>query len=286
MGATFGCKERCCILVGELRRIQLDRRDRILVFTATYNEAGNVERLCRAILALDVEADILVLDDNSPDGTGAIVDRLAAADGRVHVVHRPAKLGLGTAHVEGILWAYEHGYSHLVTMDCDFTHPPEEIPRFVELAPECHVVVGSRFLRRDSLPGWNWLRRTLTKTAHAATRLFLGMPLDATGSFRLYRLDLLPRELFLLVRSRGYSFFFESLFLLWHNGVEARQVALTLPARESGSSKMRVGDGWQSVRMLVGLTVRRVVGDGSLRCGRAIGAVRAGEAVGQPYAGA
>ena len=192
--------------------------NRMLVFVPTYNEAENVAVLYQEIESLGLGCDFLFLDDNSPDGTGEIIDRLAEANPRVHAIHRPRKSGIGSAHAEGIQWAYDHGYVVLVTLDCDLTHPPDRIPDFLAEADSHHIVIGTRFMAENSLPGWNAYRKTLTYGGHYMTKLLLRMPLDATGAFRLYRLDLIPAGIFKLVTAKGYAFFFESLYLLWLNG--------------------------------------------------------------------
>jgi dolichol-phosphate mannosyltransferase len=178
------------------------------------------------------------MDDNSPDGTGDIIDELAKHSPRVFASHRPKKLGIGHAHREGINWAYAHGYTQLITMDCDFTHPPSSIPEILEVAhaSDADVVVGSRYLRKDSLVGWNPLRLFLTYTGHFLTKSLLGMSQDATGGFRFYRLDRIPRSVFALVSSTGYSFFFESLYILYLNGFTIGEIPISLPPRTYGHS--------------------------------------------------
>lgn len=230
--------------------------DRVLVFIPTYNEADNVESIYDEICKLNLDTDFLFLDDNSPDGTGRIIDRLAAASPRVFTIHRPGKLGIGGAHKDGIQWAYDHGYKTLVTMDCDFTHRPESIIQFLEHSADHQVVIGSRFMGKDSLPNWNLTRRVITYLGHFMTRLILGMPLDATGAFRAYRLDLIPVSLFSLVESRGYSFFFESLYICWLNRLSVKEIPVTLPARTQGHSKMAFRDAVQSFEILLGLRRR------------------------------
>lgn len=231
---------------------------RILVFIPTYNEADNVAALYQQLRNLGLPFDYLFVDDGSPDGTGDIVDTLAGADPSVHVIHRPGKLGIGSAHRAGIAWAYAGGYDLLVTMDCDFTHSPDYIRHFLEYAAHYDVVIGSRFLRDDSLPGWNLLRRTLTYGGHFMTRLVLGTPLDSTGAFRLYRLDKIPREIFDLASSQGYAFLFQSLYLLWRNGAAVKEVPVRLPARTQGHSKMRIRDALHSARTLFEMFARRL----------------------------
>lgn len=228
-----------------------------LVFVPTYNEAENVGPMVEQIRALGLDADLLFVDDNSPDGTGEILERLAALDGRMRVVHRGGKQGIGTAHKLGIERAYAEGYRTLVTLDCDFTHPPEDIPRLLAASADCDMVVASRHMDPDSLVGWQLHRKFLTKSAYFATRHFLGMPFDATGAFRVYRLDRIPQGLFAKVRSPGYSFFLESLYILWSNGVKVEQVPVRLPARTQGHSKMRPADAWQSVKTVLRLALTR-----------------------------
>lgn len=229
------------------------KRADTLVLIPTYNEKDNVAPLAAELLALRLELDILFLDDASPDGTGRILDGIARENPRVRVVHRPAKAGIGSAHKDGIRRAYREGYARLITMDCDFTHPPSYIPEFVEASRSCDVVVGSRHLRPDSLTDWQWGRLVLTRLGYVMTRNVLRLPYDATGAYRLYRLDRVPPEAFEKVKADGYSFFFESLFLLHFSGFAIREVGIHLPARAAGSSKMTVRDAWRSFRSLFAL---------------------------------
>ena len=178
-----------------------------LVFIPTYNEKENAQSMYRMIMALGLELDLLFLDDNSPDGTGALLDEIAASDQRVHVIHRSGKLGIGSAHAEGIDWAYERGYQCLVTMDCDFTHSPSDIPKLLEEAKSCDAVVGSRYLQKGSLPGWSLCRRFITHFGHIVTRFLLHIPFDASGAFRVYNLTKIPREPLRLCYFKGIWFF-------------------------------------------------------------------------------
>jgi dolichol-phosphate mannosyltransferase len=223
-----------------------------LIFIPTYNEADNVERLCRELSVLNLGADILFCDDGSPDGTGEIVERLALEFSHVRTMHRAGKLGIGSAHREGIRYAYAHGYNMLITMDCDFTHQPADVKQLLELAEASGkpIAIGSRYLKCDSLPGWNLLRRALTHFGHILTVKLLRLPHDATGALRVYRLDVLPQELFDRVRSRGYSFFFESLFVFHRNGYQIEEMPISLPARTYGSSKMSLAETLRSISRL------------------------------------
>ena len=232
-------------------------RETPLLMVPTYNERDNVVTLCERLADLRVPLDILFIDDNSPDGTGAVLDELATRFGAMTILHRPGKLGIGTAHQTGIAWAYRHGYRVLITMDADFSHDPAYVPAFLAAAGEADVVVGSRHLQSNSLRGWNPLRKTLTKVGYLLTRLLLGMPYDATGAFRLYRLDRIQPALFELVASQGYSFFFESLYQLHRHGYRIREIPIILPARTYGQSKMRLTDALHSVRRLTEIMARR-----------------------------
>ncbi|MBI5165966.1 MAG: glycosyltransferase, partial [Magnetospirillum sp.] len=222
----------------------------ILIMLPSYNEAENIGRLYREIRALGLPADILFIDDNSPDGTGRIIDEIRSGDPNVHALHRPGKMGIGSAHYDGIAWAYDHGYRTLVTMDCDFAHSADNIPVFLERGRHCNIVVGSRFLEARSLAGWNWLRKLLTHLGHFATSRLLGLPYDATGAFRVYDLDVVPRAAFDLIKSKGYSFFFESLLIMHLNGITVGEVPIVLPTRTYGVSKMAWRDVRQSLQRL------------------------------------
>ncbi len=224
--------------------------DELLILIPTYNERENVAPILAQILDLGLSADILFIDDNSPDGTGELLDQLAATHPNVFVLHRSGKLGIGSAHIQGINWAYDHDYRLLVTMDCDFTHSPDYIRDFLAQSEVADVVVGSRYLQKESLGSWNAYRKLLTRLGHLLTVLFLKMSYDATGAFRLYRLDRLPRYFLDPIQSSGYSFFFESLYVLHRNGYRIVEIPTLLPARAYGHSKMRLKDALHSVSQL------------------------------------
>jgi dolichol-phosphate mannosyltransferase len=222
--------------------------ERTLIFIPTYNERENAANMCEQVHRLGLDADVLFVDDNSPDGTGALLEGLRERFPRLIVHHRAGKLGIGSAHAEAIGWAYDQGYQVLVTLDCDFTHSPSDIPALLDAARDSDLAVGSRWARADSLPGWNLFRRGMTRLGHWLTKTVLGIPQDASGAFRVYRLDRLPRALFGLVRSRGYSFFFESLFVFNRNGLAIAEVPIVLPARTYGHSKMSAAAAFRSAR--------------------------------------
>jgi dolichol-phosphate mannosyltransferase len=248
---------------------------RLLIPVPTYNESRNVEQLSAELLALGLGADILFIDDNSPDGTGHILDGLAHRHPEVYVVHRERKLGIGSAHRAGILRAYDRGYELLVTMDADFSHNPSDLPRLLAaLDADVGLVIGSRYLGRGSLPGWSLHRRFLTLFGHVLTRALLGMPYDATGALRLYDLRKIPRELFELTTARSYPFFYESLFVLHRNGVRVREIPIVLPARVYGSSKLTFREALRSGRFLLELFLARLWHPARFRVPRRIDRLR------------
>ena len=221
-----------------------------LIFIPTYNESENIEAIVEQLDALSIEADLLFIDDASPDGTGQILESLKARYPQLRVQHRTGKLGIGTAYQAGIRWAYSQGYQKLITMDCDFTHSPEYIYDFLAHADAADIVVGSRYLQPGSLSTWNKRRLFLTRLGHVLTDQFLGMPYDATGSFRLYRLDRIPVAFLDKVKSPGYSFFFESLFIISQNRFRIQEIPTHLPARTYGHSKMKISDATHSLKEL------------------------------------
>ena len=179
-----------------------------LIFIPTYNERENAPRICVEIHELGLDVDVLFIDDGSPDGTGELLEGLKARFPRLIVQHRTGKLGIGSAHFEAIEWAYEQGYEVMVTMDCDFTHSPSDIPAMIGATGNCDVSVGSRWLRQNSLPGWNLFRRLMTKLGHWLTSCVLGvrrMPAVASAAMGW----IASRQVFRLVKAR-YAFFLKA----------------------------------------------------------------------------
>jgi dolichol-phosphate mannosyltransferase len=242
---------------------------RTLIFIPTYNERDNVRPMCEQVLALGLDADLLFMDDASPDATGTVLNDLAAQYPRVRVIHRPGKAGIGSAHLDGIALAYAEGYTRLVTLDCDFTHSPDLIPTFLARCQSADAVVGSRYLERDSLPNWSLMRKSLTGMGHILTKNMLGISQDATGAFRAYNLETIPRELFQLVQAKGYAFFFESMLILARNGFAIAEIPIRLPARTYGSSKMSLREVQRSVSTLFSLFLQDQSNPTRFRLGQA-----------------
>lgn len=229
-----------------------------LIFVPTYNERDNAERMVRELSALDLETDILFMDDNSPDGTGEILDRLARETPRLSVIHRPGKQGIGSAHLDALRWAYEHRYEVLITLDCDFTHKPSDVPRLLEALSGHDLATGSRYLQPDSLPDWNILRRSLTAFGHFLTRNLLSIRFDATGALRAYDLRKIPHTAFNSIEARGYGYFFESMYVLLRQGYSVGEFSIVLPARTYGSSKMTVRETLKSGGRILQLWARNL----------------------------
>ena len=229
-----------------------------LLFVPTYNERDNATRMARELVALALDADVLFVDDNSPDGTGKLLEELKKEIPRLIVHHRSGKLGIGTAHSEAIAWAYSQKYKTLVTLDCDFTHSPADIPSMIGAAQNADIAVGSRWVNRDSLPGWNLFRRAMTFLGHGLTKFILGIPQDASGAFRVYRLDRIPADIFGLVKSKSYAFFFESMFVFNRNKLSIQEIPIALPARTYGNSKMSTQAALNSARYIFELAMQNI----------------------------
>jgi dolichol-phosphate mannosyltransferase len=230
--------------------------NRILVGIPTLNEVRNVEPMVQRLLKLPFSFDLLFVDDNSDDGTREVLNRIADQYSFIKVIHRPSKLGIGSAHKEILRFSYEHAYEALVTLDCDFSHQPEDIPRLFSEPVDLPLVVGSRFLDSESLSEWNLKRKFLTHLGHWLTSRLLQLPMDATGAFRLYRLNLIPCEIWGRVQSDGYAFFFESLVVARQSGVTCREISIHLPKRVYGESKLNFQQALRSLKVLFQLYLR------------------------------
>lgn len=219
-----------------------------LVVTATYNEIDNLPRLVEAIFQHAPEVEVLVIDDNSPDGTGRWCDERAATDARVRVLHRPAKLGLGTAIVAGLHFALEHGYRFALVMDADFSHHPRYLPDFFqgmespEDQPPLDVMIGSRYTPGGGVEGWPWRRRWMSRSINWYARLLLGLtPRDCSGGFRCYRLQRVRQIDLAAICARGYAFQEEILWRLKRVGARFGETPIMFVDRERGRSKL----GWR-----------------------------------------
>jgi len=223
-----------------------------LIVVPTYNERENIERLAGALLALPLDLHVLVVDDNSPDGTGKFVEEWAAREPRLHALHRPGKLGLGGAYIKGFTWALENTDARfLFEMDADFSHDPNAIPRFLDAIRDADLVVGSRYARGVTVINWPLSRLILSITANSYTRIVTGMPLhDATGGFKCFRREVLEALPLASIRSDGYSFQIEMNFHVWKRGYRIIEMPIIFTDRLVGQSKMSRRIVWEAAFMV------------------------------------
>jgi dolichol-phosphate mannosyltransferase len=234
---------------------------RLLVSLATYNEAGNIAALIADIHKVVPHADILVIDDNSPDGTGRIASELAERDPRVHVLHRPGKLGLGTATLAAMKFAMAQDYDYLLNMDADFSHPPRYLPGILAGMGKHDVMIGSRYVRGGGTENWPLPRRVISQSVNFLVRLLFGMPVkDASGAFRCYRVSKLREVELNRIRSRGYSFQQEVLFRCYKGGCKLGEYPILFENRRAGASKVNRKEAVRSISMILYIGLRNVFG--------------------------
>ncbi len=214
--------------------------DRALVIVPTYNERENVTKLVDAVLYQDPCIDVLVIDDGSPDGTGQIADEIAAVNPRVHVIHRPSKMGLGTAYVAGFKWALQRSYAYVFEMDADFSHDPAHLPQFLGSIQDADLVIGSRYRDgRVTVVNWPIGRLLLSYFANVYARVVTGLPMfDATAGFKCFRRSVLEAIDLDDIRSNGYAFQIEMHFRAWRRGFRIVEIPIVFVDRTEGVSKM------------------------------------------------
>jgi dolichol-phosphate mannosyltransferase len=213
--------------------------NKTLVIVPTYNERENLPSMAERLQKLPMPVDLLVVDDNSPDGTGQLADELAGRFPQVNVLHRELKDGLGRAYCAGFAWALERGYEFIVQMDGDFSHNPDDIPRFIEAAHTADLVVGSRYCNGIRVINWPLSRLMLSTSAARYVRTITGMPVtDPTGGFKCFRRRALQSIDLNAVRSNGYSFQIEVTHKIWRQGLKVSEVPIIFTDRFLGTSKM------------------------------------------------
>ena len=230
------------------------RSGKLLVALATYNERDNLAPLVAGILRVLPTADILITDDASPDGTGAVADALVAGDDRVRVIHRPGKLGLGTAYLGAIRHAMEHGYELLVTMDADSSHSPHHLPALIAGMDRHDVMIGSRYVRGGGVVNWPLSRRLMSRMTNFFVRVQLRLPArDTSSGYRCYRVELLRRADLDAFLSRGYSFLQEVLQRCVKAGARVGETPIVFVDRAAGQSKAGLGEISRSLFVLLRL---------------------------------
>lgn len=234
---------------------------RLLVSLATYNEAGNIVPLIAEIRRYTPHSDVLVIDDNSPDGTAQLVQQLAAKDPRIHLLCRPGKLGLGTAILTAMRYAIDQQYDLLLNLDADFSHPPRYIPGLLAGMSRYDVMIGSRYVPGGGTHNWPWLRRHISRAVNWLVRFLLRTPAhDASGAFRCYRVALLRRVPLQQIYSRGYSFQQEMLFRCYKAGARIGEYPILFENRRAGASKVNPREALRSISMIFYLGLRNWFG--------------------------
>lgn len=235
-----------------------------LVIVPTYNEAHNIQKIIEAVMALDEPSDILIVDDGSPDGTAHIVKKKAEEySGRVHLIERSGKLGLGTAYVEGFRFALRESYSYVCEMDADFSHDPTDIPRLVEKVKkgETDVAVGSRYSNGISIINWPLTRLILSYSANLYARMVTGLPIfDTTAGFKCIHRNVLETISIDRIKSNGYAFQIELHFRAWKAGFRISEVSIIFREREEGVSKMSKSIVWEAIWRVWSLKLKSIFG--------------------------
>jgi dolichol-phosphate mannosyltransferase len=225
--------------------------DRFLVILPTYNESRNLPQILPAVLSQDPRIEVLIVDDNSPDGTGRMADLLAATIARVHVLHRTEKQGLGRAYLAGFGWGIERGFDLLFEMDADFSHDPRSLCDFIEAVATADLIVGSRYKTGVNVINWPMTRLMLSIGANLYARIVTGVPLsDSTGGFKCFRRRVLEAIPFDQVRSNGYAFQIEMSFRAWRKGFRLLEVPIIFTDRVEGHSKMSRRIIWEAIWMV------------------------------------
>ena len=231
-----------------------------LIIVPTYNELENLRRLLLELMDLGPDVRVLVVDDNSPDGTGRLADELAAENERISVLHRPEKLGLGSAYVAGFKYAIQQDVDCVFEMDADFSHDPATIPEFIEEIASCDVVIGSRYISGINVVNWPMSRLLLSYFANIYTRVVTGMTIrDTTSGFKCFRREVLEHIDLDSVRSDGYAFQIEMNFRCWRKGYRMREIPIIFVDRRSGTSKLSQGVINEAVWIVWWLRLQRIL---------------------------
>ncbi|MGC8744236.1 MAG: polyprenol monophosphomannose synthase [Verrucomicrobiia bacterium] len=231
--------------------------EKALIVIPTYNERENIVPLVETILKLPVKVDILIVDDNSPDGTGEIADELSKKYPQVYVLHRAEKNGLGRAYCAGFLWALEQDYEYIIEMDGDFSHNPSDIPAFLQAAKNADLVIGSRYCNGIRVINWPLKRLMLSMGAAKYVQLITGMPItDPTGGFKCFRRHTLQKINLNSIKSNGYSFQIEMSHIVWRNGMKIVEVPIIFTDRFQGTSKMSKKIVWEAIWMVWRLLIQ------------------------------
>ena len=232
-----------------------------LIIIPTYNELENIPTLLPEVLSKDDGINVLIVDDNSPDGTASFVESEIKNNNRIHLVKRPSKRGLGTAYIAGFKFALQNRYDYVFEMDADFSHDPKEIPRFLDEIKNSDVVLGSRYVNGVNVINWPMRRLLLSSFANYYTRFITGMPVhDATGGFKCFRREVLEAINLEKVTSNGYAFQIEMTFKAWKKGFKVKEIPIIFVDRVKGKSKMSKKIVREAVTMVWKLRIKSIFG--------------------------
>ena len=213
-----------------------------LIIIPTYNEKSNIQNLINNIFKYQNNFDLLFIDDNSPDGTANIIKKRQSKNKNIFLILRKKKSGIGSAHKIALKWGFKKKYKRIITMDADGTHNPKYIKKMIKKSNIAHLVITNRFLKKNSLSDWSLIRFFITNLRHFIIKLLLGLPYDASGAFRCYNTSKANINDIIQAKDNGYSFFWESLFILYKKKYLINEIPVVLPYRYSGSSKMEIKD--------------------------------------------
>ena len=232
-----------------------------LIIIPTYNERENIGRMLDYVLSHNPELEILVIEDNSPDGTAAIVKKAMESNPRIHLIERSGKLGLGSAYVTGFRYALERGFSYIMEMDADFSHNPDDIPRLLEAAKKYDLVIGSRYVQGVNIVNWPFKRLLISYFASKYVRVITGMPVkDPTGGFKCFNRRVLEAINLDRILSDGYAFQIEMNFRAWVKGFRVHEVPIVFTERIDGVSKMSRRIVWEAIWMVWRLQIMKLLG--------------------------
>ncbi len=221
-------------------------RGKTIIVVPTYNEKGNIEMVYRKIFKAAKSCHLLIVDDNSPDGTGQIADAMAKKDKRVFVLHRKGKMGLGSAYVQGMEYALKKGYQNVIAMDADLSHDPSNLPKMLGLIRQYDLVIGSRYVKDGGMVNWNARRFLISQLANLYCRWFLGLnQADCSGGFKCYRAELLRKIGMKNIFAKGYSFQVEILFRALRAGAKVMEIPIIFVNRHVGESKLNFQELWE-----------------------------------------
>lgn len=232
-----------------------------IITLCTFNERENIVELIPELHAFAPDATILIIDDNSPDGTGALADQLSAADPRVQVLHRGGKLGLGTATLTGFRYAISNGFEFVVNLDADFSHPPKYIPQLIDRMAQCDVAIASRYVEGGGVAGWTRWRKLMSQSVNLWAKLCMGLPTqDNSGSFRCYRVSQLAKIDWDLTMAKGYAFQEEVLYRCQRIGCRMSEVPFIFEDRRFGTTKINLSECLTAAWVIFALGVQRLFG--------------------------